>query len=310
MRLAHVLSAIAAAVVSAPGCSNQDPITTTVGITPDAACHFAYDVVVGGAGYDCKVACPGSSSHCTLDSKYQEAYDLQNVPDGGTKVPIDAGDPTGVCPAWPSQTVDVTCTQYFGNGSGRRSIDVADPSPSSAPGVGDYLAGCAYLEAASVHAFGRLARELKDLGAPAALVASARAARRDELRHARVLTRLARRFGAVPAALRMNRSRHRRSLLDVATENAIEGCVRETYGAALNLLQARSAHDIGVRRAMRAIAADECRHARLAWAVSAWALPQLTDGNKRSDSCCSQVVSCVATCQCRTAMASSGRSMA
>jgi hypothetical protein len=32
---------------------------------------------------------------------------------------------------------------------------------------------------------------------------------------------------------------------------------------------------------MGSIAADECRHAELAWAVHAWALPRLTEDERR-----------------------------
>ena len=62
----------------------------------------------------------------------------------------------------------------------------------------------------------------------------------------------------------------------VPLENAIEGCVRETYGAVVNLVEARASSDPVVRKAMRSIADDECRHAELAWAVAAWLRPRLT----------------------------------
>jgi hypothetical protein len=47
----------------------------------------------------------------------------------------------------------------------------------------------AQLEAASIVAFDRLARELDAHGAPAELVAEARRAKTDEVRHARTLFR-------------------------------------------------------------------------------------------------------------------------
>jgi hypothetical protein len=66
-----------------------------------------------------------------------------------------------------------------------------------------------------------------------------------------------------------------RPLLALAEENAAEGCVRETFGAAVAGWQARASADEGVRAAMRAIAADEERHAELAWEVDAWARRRL-----------------------------------
>src|SRR5262249_43116456 len=67
-----------------------------------------------------------------------------------------------------------------------------------------------------------------------------------------------------------------RPLGEVALENAIEGCVRETWGALLAAWQAETAEDPGVRATMAAIAPDETRHAELAWAIDAWAASQLS----------------------------------
>jgi hypothetical protein len=56
----------------------------------------------------------------------------------------------------------------------------------------------------------------------------------------------------------------------MALENAAEGVVRETFGAAIALWQANHARDSEVRRAMQQIAEDECRHAELSWRVARW----------------------------------------
>lgn len=132
----------------------------------------------------------------------------------------------------------------------------------------------AYLEAASVDAFERLARELATHGAPARLRKAARRAARDEARHTRVATALAERAGATVPRPRVPRGRVR-SLAEIAVENAVEGCVRETFGAAVALAQATSAGDPRVRAAMRPLAADEMRHAELAWCVHRWLEPRL-----------------------------------
>jgi hypothetical protein len=94
------------------------------------------------------------------------------------------------------------------------------------------------------------------------------------VRHARTMARFARRYGAVVPRLKRRPARAR-SLEEVAVENAIEGCVRETFGALSATLQARSAGDPRVREAMRRIAADETRHASLGWAVASWAHSRL-----------------------------------
>jgi hypothetical protein len=140
--------------------------------------------------------------------------------------------------------------------------------------VGRFFAEAAQLEDASVHAFRRLAEELRAHGAPPDLVAAAERSAREEVRHARSMGALARRFGARPLRARV-RQFVARPLLALAEENAAEGCVRETFGAAVAGWQARASADEGVRAAMRAIAADEERHAELAWEVDAWARRRL-----------------------------------
>ena len=141
---------------------------------------------------------------------------------------------------------------------------------------GEDFARASWLEAASIHAFRRLARELRAHGAPEELVAAARAAAKDEARHARLMTRLAKRFGAkVPRVEYTDRGV--RDLEAIARENAVEACVGETYGALVAEVQARRARDAEVRDVMRSIAPDELRHAALGWAVDAWATSRLSE---------------------------------
>jgi rubrerythrin len=162
-------------------------------------------------------------------------------------------------------------------GSGRRPEGLARLAPGSlrsAPPTGAWFAEMARLEAASVAAFERLARELDAHGAPASLVRRAHRSARDEVRHARAMRTLARSFGAEPlppdaAPLSV------RSLEEVAIENAVEGCVHETLGAALADYQWRAAEHPRVRKYLRAIARDEARHAALAWDVYGWTLERL-----------------------------------
>ncbi len=147
--------------------------------------------------------------------------------------------------------------------------------------VGAYFANAARLEAASVHAFARLEHELKMHGAPGALIREARRARRDEMRHARMTRGLAKRNGAVPVAARVRRT-GQRSLLAFVKENAVEGCVRETFGALVATYQSTHATDKHIARVMSVIAADETRHAALAWRVSKWAMDKLS-AEQRAD---------------------------
>jgi hypothetical protein len=84
------------------------------------------------------------------------------------------------------------------------------------------------------------------------------------------MARLARRHGGVPRKVRVKRS-PLRTLAEIAIENAVEGCVRETYGALVATYQARAAGDVDLRSAMQQIAKDETRHAALAWKIHEWA---------------------------------------
>jgi hypothetical protein len=135
--------------------------------------------------------------------------------------------------------------------------------------VGAYLAGAAELEAASITAFDILANELEEHGAPAGLTAAAQKSREDERRHTRRMAALAKRFGGEFKAPRV-RPRRPRPLRAMALENAVEGCVREAFGALVATYQAAHAGDPSVRRAMRSIAIDETSHAALAFRVATW----------------------------------------
>jgi hypothetical protein len=149
-------------------------------------------------------------------------------------------------------------------------VAAAPARGSGGGGLGELLAQAAELEAASVPAFRRLARELGALGAPQELIAAARAALGDEADHWRRTRAVAERHGGRPVAPRVP-ALPLRGIEEVAIDNAVEGCVRETYGAAVALWQGERAQDPAVRELMSAIAADEVRHAELAFAVDAWA---------------------------------------
>jgi hypothetical protein len=146
--------------------------------------------------------------------------------------------------------------------------------------LGAWLAANAHLEAASIDAFEILAAELGAHRAPPALIQAARAAITDEGRHAEAIGRLAVSRGATPPAVYVKRGPVR-DIEAVATENAVEGCVRETYAALLACRQARAATDLAIRSAMAAISRDEARHAALAQAVDGWIQALLAPAARR-----------------------------
>jgi hypothetical protein len=112
-------------------------------------------------------------------------------------------------------------------------------------------------------------RELVAHGAPKRLVHGAERAARDEIRHTRMTRSLARRYGAIAMDPEVE-NRGVRSLEGIAAENAVEGCVREAFGALVACWQAQVAADPVIRAAMKRIARDETRHAALAFEVDAW----------------------------------------
>jgi len=182
------------------------------------------------------------------------------------------------CGAGYTDIPEIDCIYEVICGTGRRPRGLRPCRPRRARSiVGAHLARVAYLEAASVDAFERLERELRAHGAPRHLRAGARAARRDEVRHARVTKALAERAGGVVASPRV-RPGPVRDLEAIALENAVEGCVREAFGAAVAVVQAERAGDASVRAEMRGIARDELRHAELSFRVARWLDTKLDAG--------------------------------
>jgi hypothetical protein len=132
-----------------------------------------------------------------------------------------------------------------------------------------YFVHCADLEGISVASFDRLARELRAIDAPEALARRAERAALEEVGHARSISSLANRFGAdVPPVVTPTLPLRR--AFAIALENAVEGAVRETFGAAVALHQAHHARDRSVRAVYLPIADDERSHAELALDLAAY----------------------------------------
>jgi hypothetical protein len=293
-QLATLLTAIVAASTgaTAPGCA-PCPYTETVRtftVTVDAAqaCALADDAfglreiapTISAAA--CAVACKDATVNaCDLDQAYLTAYFAPDPGTGGAGgggaggAGGGGGSANASCPAKPT-TATLTCNVTESHGSYHDGCPIAGRRPAglaaAAPGAdtaGDFLARCAALEAAAVIAFERVALELVELRAPAALVADVRAAAADEVRHTQTMTRLARARGAA-ARPPVVAPREPRSIEAMAVENAVEGIVRETFGAAVALHQSGQAKDADVRAALLTIAGEECGHAALSFRVGAF----------------------------------------
>ena len=66
-----------------------------------------------------------------------------------------------------------------------------------------------------------------------------------------------------------------RPLSEVARENAVEGCARETVSASIAVWQSRNAADPVVAATMAMISTDEVKHAELSWDIARWVEPRL-----------------------------------
>lgn len=226
------------------------------------------------------------------------SFELTSVPhvDGGIDCAracqtLASAPDAGASPSWyPTSCREGTdtegepvlvCEYYEYLCEGRRPQALLSPTTfASGTTIGSWLAQAAHLESASVPAFSELAVELALHGAPRVLAAHAQRAALDELEHARRVACLARRYGAVPPAVRRTDSAPR-SLSELALDNAIEGSVREAYGALTAFSQAQTARDPEVARAFIAIARDEARHALLSDAIHTWTTSRLHARDRR-----------------------------
>ena len=237
-----------------------------------------YDVTYNVCpSFDQDAATADASDDAATDANASDAADEDAGPP-----PVCYYDCYSACQSHPVQGGSGMCKSEDGDGGtrvahcqvqylcGRKLEGLVDDGGGNAASLAATLARAAWLEAASIHAFRRLARELRAHGAPDELVVAARACARDEARHARTMARLARAHGATIDRVRVD-DVGVRDLESIARENAVEGCVGETYGALLAIWQSDNARDPSVSAAMREIAPDEMRHAALAWAIAAWA---------------------------------------
>ena len=132
----------------------------------------------------------------------------------------------------------------------------------------------ALMEHASIAAFARFALHLLSVGAPAELIEATHVAMADETRHAKTAFALASAYGGEPVgptALPIDGALDDTGALDIVRLVFHEGCVGETVAAVEAAEGACHATDPLLRAVLRGIAADETRHAALAWRFVAWA---------------------------------------
>jgi hypothetical protein len=131
-------------------------------------------------------------------------------------------------------------------------------------------------EHASVASFSRASLALLAAGAPADLVEDTHRAALDEITHARLCFALASAYAGraiAPGPFPLGGEVQVGTSLTAVVQSTVEeGCVGEIVAAVLASEQLARAVDPAVRAVLARIAADEARHAELAWRTAAWAV--------------------------------------
>jgi hypothetical protein len=146
--------------------------------------------------------------------------------------------------------------------------------------LGAWFTAMSYHEHASAIAFAQLSHHARTHGLPRSLPAAMDRARHDELKHARAAATLARHYGGAQKRA-VVRSDAVPTLFALALDNAREGCVRETFGALVAMLQAERAATRRMRSFYARIARDERRHAALSFRLHAALIRRLPPRQRR-----------------------------
>jgi hypothetical protein len=164
------------------------------------------------------------------------------------------------------------------------ALDIDDLAPKTCAALSEHWQRVAALEHASVASFARFTMQLLALGAPPELLHQAQDAAKDEIEHARICYAIASIYAGRdmgPGPLNLDNVPIATDLRTAMLELIAEACVSETIGVAEAYELAQSVSDPVLRRVHRRIAADEQRHAELAWRSLAWMLERAGDRLRR-----------------------------
>lgn len=154
-------------------------------------------------------------------------------------------------------------------------LDTRGLSAEQRTRLGAHWLEVAAMEHASVASFAAFTFQLLALGAPADLLRDTQQAALDEVEHARIAYGVASACLGEPVGpgpLDMRGATPSFALAEVVRGLVREACVGETIGAAEAAEAARRCVDPTLRAALERIAADEARHAALAWRSLRWML--------------------------------------
>lgn len=144
------------------------------------------------------------------------------------------------------------------------------------------------MEHASIAAFARFALELLSLGAPPELLVATQSAMADETQHAKDAFALASAYSGAavgPGPLAVDSALASRTPIDIVRTAILEGCIGETVAAVEAAEALAYSTDDTVRDVLARVAAEEQRHAELAWRFVKWILDEgprdLSDAARR-----------------------------
>lgn len=151
-----------------------------------------------------------------------------------------------------------------------------EPSfPTQRAALVEHYVNWALAEHASIASFARFALELAALGAPPGLIREAIAAQADETRHARIgfgFVRALSGHAIGPTSFYIGPLGGHVNLEHVLRDDVRTGMIAETLAALELRVAAEHAGTPELRSTLRAIGADEARHAALAYRFGAFAL--------------------------------------
>jgi hypothetical protein len=254
------------------------PICHAATCTSNADCEGCAECGLGayddGCGYLTTIECRTPADACSSDADCAD-FEFCFPDPGGTWIcqghVCDIGRPLLVAAV--ARTA-----------ASRRRVDWADmrgfEDLHEDPELAAHWTMIAALEHASIASFARFGAQLMALGAPPELLRASKQAARDEVEHARLAYGLASAYGNVqigPGQLDLRGVMHTASWREVVGGLIEEACVGETLGVAEAIAAAEAARVPAVRAVLERIAADEQRHAQLAWRSLAWLLREVSE---------------------------------
>jgi hypothetical protein len=287
MRSARALRRVFASIIAtATAGSTATGLLIACGGTTVAALDGSTDGAQASQDASCRAVTPGDASgpcgHWTVTITGD--FFACGFEDSGrppTLYPSNQGICAALCNGQMGDPISCTLSGdqlscgYICAVDGRRYDGLPSRRAPSIKDLGSYFARIGFFEASSVHAFQVLESDLARHGVPSHLLHAIQAAAQDEVRHTTMANALAGRFGAVPVSADEPATRALRSLEEIALENAVEGCVREAFGALVAGFQAKQAPS-ELRKFFSQIHRDETRHAALAFELDHWLMSQLS----------------------------------